>query len=258
MGSPGGASRGRASAVEGGVVLVLAIETSTPQTSVALGTQQGVLASQLVSWGVGHSEAVAPAIDHLLSLTEVRPEQLAGIAVGLGPGAFTGLRVGIATARALAQVLRVPVVGYWFARRARVLGPLHAVQDSEPSATASEERCTTRSTAPFPPGSRGRASISSARPSGWPPTWEASGEETLLVGGGALLYRRVLEEAGTPLEFATATSTAFPGCGPAVGARAAEVRARGDIPGRGHHAPLREELGCGGCNWLSIRPSRLT
>jgi tRNA threonylcarbamoyladenosine biosynthesis protein TsaB len=38
---------------------------------------------------------------------------------------------------------------------------------------------------------------------------EAAGEETLLVGGGALLYRRTLEEAGTPLEFAS-TSTAFP------------------------------------------------
>src|SRR5687768_16976145 len=106
-----GAPRGCPAALEERVVLVLAIETSTPQTSVALGTQQGVLASQLVSWGVGHSEAVVPAIHHLLDLTEVRPQQISGVTVGLGPGLFTGLRVGIATARAFAQVLRVPVVG---------------------------------------------------------------------------------------------------------------------------------------------------
>ncbi|MDQ4004796.1 MAG: tRNA (adenosine(37)-N6)-threonylcarbamoyltransferase complex dimerization subunit type 1 TsaB, partial [Actinomycetota bacterium] len=92
-------------------MLVLAIETSTPQTSIALGTQQGVLASQLVSWARGHSEVVIPGVQSLLRLTEIKPSQISGVAVGLGPGLFTGLRVGISTARALAQVLRLPIVG---------------------------------------------------------------------------------------------------------------------------------------------------
>jgi tRNA threonylcarbamoyladenosine biosynthesis protein TsaB len=189
-------------------MLVLAIETSTPQTSVALGTQQGVLASQLVSWGVGHSEAVVPAIHHLLDLTQVRPPQVSGVAVGLGPGLFTGLRVGIATARAFAQVLRVPVVG---------IGSLDVL--------AFSVRYTRSRICAVSDGKRGEVYFAFYRPvpgglareSDYlvgPPErlgadLEASGEETLLVGGGALLYRRVLEEAGTPLEFAT-TSTAFP------------------------------------------------
>ena len=189
-------------------MLVLAIETSTPQTSVALGTQQGVLASQLVSWGVGHSEAVVPAIHHLLELTEVRPSQISGVTVGLGPGLFTGLRVGIATARAFAQVLRVPVVG---------IGSLDVL--------AFSVRYTRSRICAVSDGKRGEVYYAFYRPVPGglareseylvgPPErlgadLEASGEETLLVGGGALLYRRVLEEAGTPLDFAT-TSLAFP------------------------------------------------
>jgi tRNA threonylcarbamoyladenosine biosynthesis protein TsaB len=193
----------------GGLVLVLAIETSTPQTSVALGTQQGVLASQLVSWGVGHSEAVTPAIDHLLSLTEVRPEQLSGIAVGLGPGAFTGLRVGIATARALAQVLNVPVVGIgsldvlaFSVRHSRAR--IGAVSDGK------RGEVYYAFYRPVPAGLARESEYLVGPPERLGAELEASGEETLLVGDGALLYRRVLEEAGTPLEYAS-TSTAFPG-----------------------------------------------
>jgi tRNA threonylcarbamoyladenosine biosynthesis protein TsaB len=92
-------------------VLVLAIETSTPQTSVALGTEQGVLGSTLLSWGRGHSEIVVPAIHHLLDWAELRPGQIGGVAVGLGPGLFTGLRVGIAAGKAIAQALRVSMIG---------------------------------------------------------------------------------------------------------------------------------------------------
>ena len=189
-------------------MLVLAIETSTPQTSVALGTQQGVLASELVSWGVGHSEAVAPAIHHILELTEIRPDQVSGVAVGLGPGLFTGLRVGIATARAFAQVLRVPVVGLgsldvlaFSVRHTR--SRICAVSDGK-----RREVCYAFYRAV--PGGLARESEYLVGPAErLAADLEASGEETLLVGGGALLYRRELEEAGTPLEFA-GTSTAFP------------------------------------------------
>lgn len=190
-------------------MLVLAIETSTPQTSVALGTQQGVLASQLVSWGVGHSEAVVPALNHLLELTQVRPEQLSGIAVGLGPGLFTGLRVGISTARALAQVLRVPMVG---------IGSLDALAFS---VRYTRSRIGAVSDAkrgevyyafyrPVPGGVARESEYLVGPPERLAADLEASGEETMLVGGGALLHRRILEQSGTPLELAT-ISTAFPG-----------------------------------------------
>ena len=190
-------------------MLVLAIETSTPQTSVALGTQQGVLASQLVSWGVGHSEAVVPAIHHLLDLTQVRAPQISGVAVGVGPGLFTGLRVGVATARAFAQVLRVPVVGIgsldvlaFSVRHAR--SRICAVSDGK------RGEVFYAFYRPVPGGLARESEYLVGRPERLAADLEASGEETLLVGGGALLYRRVLEdEAGTPLEFAT-TSMAFP------------------------------------------------
>jgi tRNA threonylcarbamoyladenosine biosynthesis protein TsaB len=189
-------------------MLVLAIETSTPQTSVALGTQQGVLASQLVSWGVGHSEAVVPAIHHLLDLTEIRPDQVSGVAVGTGPGLFTGLRVGISTARAFAQVLRIPVVGIgsldvlaFSVRHTR--SRIGAVSDGK------RGEVYYAFYRPVPAGVARESEYLVGPPERLAADLEALGEETLLVGGGALLYRRVLEEAGTPLEFAT-TSTAFP------------------------------------------------
>lgn len=189
-------------------MLVLAIETSTPQTSVALGTQQGVLASQQVSWAVGHSEAVVPAIDHLLRLTQVRPGQLSGVAVGLGPGLFTGLRVGVATARALAQVLRAPVVGISsldvLAFRVR-----HASSRVAAVNDAKRGEVYYAFYRPVPGGVTRESDYLVGSPERLAADLEASREETLLVGGGALLYRRELEEAGTPLEFAT-TSTAFP------------------------------------------------
>ena len=189
-------------------MLVLAVETSTPQTSVALGTQQGVLASQLVSWGKGHAEAVVPAIHHLLDLTEIRAPQLGGVAVGLGPGLFTGLRVGISTARAIAQVLRLPIVG---------IGSLDvlafAVRYSAARICAVSDGKRGEVFYAFyrqvPGGLTRESEYEVGPPAALAAELEAGREETLMVGGGALLYRRELEESGSPVEFAS-TSTAFP------------------------------------------------
>src|SRR5437879_302618 len=92
-------------------MIVLGIETSTPQTTVAVGTETGILAAALLSSGRSSHEQVVPEIDHLLRWAEVPITSLAGIAVGLGPGLFTSMRVGIATAKTLAQSLSVPIAG---------------------------------------------------------------------------------------------------------------------------------------------------
>ena len=92
-------------------MLVLGIETSTPQASVAIGSEQGVVASAMVSRGANYNEFLLPAVKFCLDEAGLGYRNLGGVAVGLGPGLFTGMRVGVATAKALAQTLSLPIVG---------------------------------------------------------------------------------------------------------------------------------------------------
>jgi tRNA threonylcarbamoyladenosine biosynthesis protein TsaB len=92
-------------------VLVLALDTSTAQVSVAIGDRGEVLGAVQLVGGRRHAEQLAPAIDYLRRQLAVDLGHLAAIAVGTGPGLFTGLRVGVTTAKVMAQALRIPVVG---------------------------------------------------------------------------------------------------------------------------------------------------
>src|ERR671919_783460 len=92
-------------------MLVLGIETSTAVSSVALGTEQGTVGAAQVSRGKGHAEFLVPAIRYIAGEADVQMRSVAGVAVGIGPGLFTGMRVGVATAKSIAQALRVPIVG---------------------------------------------------------------------------------------------------------------------------------------------------
>lgn len=92
-------------------MLVLGIETSTPVSSVAIGGERGIAASVLASGARGHAEFLVPAIRSLCEQAGVPLRELGGVAAGLGPGLFTGMRVGIATAKALAQALEIPIAG---------------------------------------------------------------------------------------------------------------------------------------------------
>ncbi|MGZ4139638.1 MAG: tRNA (adenosine(37)-N6)-threonylcarbamoyltransferase complex dimerization subunit type 1 TsaB [Actinomycetota bacterium] len=92
-------------------MIVLGIETSTPASSVSLWSHEGRIAGTTLSRGRTHVEFLMPAILSMSSTADVPLSRLTGIAVGLGPGLFTGMRVGIATAKTLAQVLRIPIVG---------------------------------------------------------------------------------------------------------------------------------------------------
>jgi tRNA threonylcarbamoyladenosine biosynthesis protein TsaB len=92
-------------------VLILGIETSTRQVSCALSGDEGLLASFAASRQQQHTETLAPAIEFVARAAGVRLADIDLIAVGLGPGLFTGLRVGVSTAQALGQGLGVPVVG---------------------------------------------------------------------------------------------------------------------------------------------------
>lgn len=91
--------------------MILGIETSTSQVSCSLGGSDGVIAGARVLRGQRHAEMLTPMVAQVLAAAGVRPADLAAIAVGVGPGLYTGLRVGLATARAMAMALRVPMVG---------------------------------------------------------------------------------------------------------------------------------------------------
>lgn len=91
---------------------ILAIDTATTHVVIATGTPEGV-ADGLSTWTAGyrHGETLLPSLGRFLGEQNIRRSRLAGIVVGTGPGAFTGLRVGIATAKGLAHGLGIPLVG---------------------------------------------------------------------------------------------------------------------------------------------------
>jgi len=92
-------------------VLILGISTSTQQVGCAIGGHEGVLASVQSARGKRHAETLVPAIDVLRRQAQIDLKEIGCVAVDLGPGLFTGLRVGIATAKAMAHALRVPMIG---------------------------------------------------------------------------------------------------------------------------------------------------
>jgi tRNA threonylcarbamoyladenosine biosynthesis protein TsaB len=91
-------------------MLLLAIDTATPRVAVAIGDDGHVRGELALAGRRRHAEQLAPAIAYLCQELQVELRQVAAVAVGVGPGLFTGLRVGVTTAKIMAQALRVPVV----------------------------------------------------------------------------------------------------------------------------------------------------
>jgi tRNA threonylcarbamoyladenosine biosynthesis protein TsaB len=92
-------------------VLTLAIDTATARVGVAIGRDGRVLAELTVDGTRRHAEELAPAITEVVRESGIGLDRLQFVSVGIGPGMFTGLRVGVTTARMLGQALGVPVVG---------------------------------------------------------------------------------------------------------------------------------------------------
>jgi len=91
--------------------VLLAFDTATPLVTVALHDDEDVVAELLADRPMKHAEQLAPLIDRAMKETGIVRQDLTAIAVGVGPGPFTGLRVGLVTARTLAFVLEIPVYG---------------------------------------------------------------------------------------------------------------------------------------------------
>lgn len=91
--------------------MLLAFDTATPFVTVALHDGEDVVVELSSERPMKHGEDLAPLIERALREAGVVRQDLTAIAVGVGPGPFTGLRVGLVTARTLAFVLELPVYG---------------------------------------------------------------------------------------------------------------------------------------------------
>lgn len=89
--------------------MLLAFDTATPQVTVALHDGDDVVAEVVSDRTMKHGEQLAPLISEVLAEAGIVRQDLTAIAVGAGPGPFTGLRVGLVTARTLGFALDIPV-----------------------------------------------------------------------------------------------------------------------------------------------------
>ncbi|WP_330439024.1 tRNA (adenosine(37)-N6)-threonylcarbamoyltransferase complex dimerization subunit type 1 TsaB [Streptomyces griseoaurantiacus] len=92
-------------------MLLLALDTATPAVTVALHDGTSVLASSNQVDARRHGELLLPAVDRVLAEAGTRLDAVTGVVVGVGPGPYTGLRVGLMTADTFGLALGVPVHG---------------------------------------------------------------------------------------------------------------------------------------------------
>ena len=90
--------------------MILAIETATDVCGVALVHEGGVVAERSVVEKKIHSEKLLPMIDEVLRGASMNLGDVGAVAVSIGPGSFTGLRIGLSTAKGLAMARRIPIV----------------------------------------------------------------------------------------------------------------------------------------------------
>ena len=188
-------------------MIVLGIESSTVQTSVALGSEQEIIGSCVLSRGSTAEEFLLPAARFLMEKSGIGWENVSGICVGLGPGLFTGMRVGVATAKTLAQALSVPIVAtpsldilaFDVRYSNRVICPVLDAKRNEVFYSFYRQ---------VPGGITRTADYSVGSLQKLIGEIEGQGTEVLVSGNGGLLHRSTLDELGR-IEFAS-MANAFP------------------------------------------------
>jgi tRNA threonylcarbamoyladenosine biosynthesis protein TsaB len=93
------------------LVRILGLETSTREGSVAVAEGERTLAAERIPADLLHSASILPELDTMLRREGLRLADLDGIAVGIGPGSFTGIRLGVAIARGLSAATGLPLRG---------------------------------------------------------------------------------------------------------------------------------------------------
>ncbi|MGI6412874.1 MAG: tRNA (adenosine(37)-N6)-threonylcarbamoyltransferase complex dimerization subunit type 1 TsaB [Syntrophomonadaceae bacterium] len=92
-------------------MLILAVDSATPVAGIALVDGSQVLKEEFLNYKKTHSETLLPAIDRVLKECECSLEDLSAIAVTIGPGSFTGLRIGLAAVKGLSVAAGKPIIG---------------------------------------------------------------------------------------------------------------------------------------------------
>jgi tRNA threonylcarbamoyladenosine biosynthesis protein TsaB len=183
-------------------VIVVAIETSTPQTSVAIASEAGLLGSVSVA-GKARQEAVTPALEQLLSWSDLDLDQVDGIAVGTGPGLFTGLRVGVETAKTLAQVLDVPILGI-SSLDALAFGVRHSQKQILAVIDGRRGEVFWSAYRSVPGGVARETEPVVTKPDELVSGLAGTSQHVLAVGDGAILYRDTFQGIALRVEFASA------------------------------------------------------
>lgn len=175
-------------------MIVLGIETSTLQVGCALGGVEGVLASFTAAHGRRHAETLAPAIRFLCEQTGISIREVTVVAVDTGPGLFTGLRVGIATGKGIAQALRVPMIG--LSSLDLLAFPLRqSPRLIVPAIDARRGELYTAGYRHVPGGVQRVRDPQLMSPEDLASDLAASTGEVILAGDGAARYRTLLDEA---------------------------------------------------------------
>ena len=91
---------------------ILAIETSTSRGSIAILKNEIIVYQDYADLMISHSESLMHRIDNILSSLNIKKNQLSAISVTTGPGSFTGLRIGLATAKGISTGLKIPLISF--------------------------------------------------------------------------------------------------------------------------------------------------
>ncbi|MFI9261430.1 tRNA (adenosine(37)-N6)-threonylcarbamoyltransferase complex dimerization subunit type 1 TsaB [Streptomyces sioyaensis] len=168
-------------------MLLLALDTATPAVTVALHDGSGVLAESRQVDARRHGELLLPAVDRVLAEAGRKLDAVSDIVVGVGPGPYTGLRVGLVTAATFGSVLGVPVHGL-----CTLDGLAHASGLTEPFIVATDARRKEVYWARYEPATPSRPVTRLTEPAVDRPADiadEVAGVPA--VGAGALLYDTV-------------------------------------------------------------------
>jgi tRNA threonylcarbamoyladenosine biosynthesis protein TsaB len=174
-------------------VLLLGFDTATPQVGVAISNDGALVGELRLGHDRRHAEHLAPGIEYLCRRLDLELSQVSGIAVGLGPGLFTGLRVGVTTAKVMAQALRVPIVG--IPSLDLVAYPLrHTNRVIVAALDARRGEVFHARYQPVPGGVQRVSEYELGTPRDLVADLVVAGDEMLLAGDGALRYRDAFAE----------------------------------------------------------------